>query len=267
MMAILWQVVRRRRMSLLWWSLGLVLFVGLLAIAYPTIRDNSELDKTFGGLPPSVQTLLGLSAANTLTSPAGYLNSQYFANVLPLILLVFAIGLGAWAISGDEGAGTLELLLANPVSRLRVAFERAGALVLLVFLLTAVAAAALILLAPLFGLTHGLRLDHIVAATAACGFLALAFAAVAFAVGATTGGRSSAMAAAATLAIAGYVIEGLGAQVSELQPIRTLSPWHWLLDSDPLRHGLTLESWLLPLAVSVVLIGLGTIRFTKRDLR
>jgi len=63
--------------------------------------------------PAGVQTLPGLSAANTLTAPIGYLNSQYFANVLPLILLVFAIGLGAWAISGDEAGGTLELLLAN----------------------------------------------------------------------------------------------------------------------------------------------------------
>jgi len=66
------------------------------------------------------------------------------------------------------------------------------------------------------------------------------------------------LACAATLAIAGYVIEGLATQVKVLQPIRAASPWHWLLDSDPLRHGLVLESWLLPFAVSFVVIGLGT---------
>jgi ABC-2 type transport system permease protein len=265
--AILWQVIRRRRISLLWWGLGLVAFVGLLAIAYPTVRDNSELDKTFAGLPPSVQTLLGLSAVNTLTSPVGYLNSQYFTNVLPLILLVFAIGMGAWAISGDEAAGTLELLLANPVSRTQVAFARAVALMVLLAILVAVAAAALVALAPSTGLDKGLPLEDVVAATAACGFLALSFAAVAFAVGAAWGKRSIAMASAATLAIGGYVIEGLGAQVKVSQPVRAVSPWHWLLDSDPLRHGLVVESWLLPLAVSLVLIGLGTAWFARRDLR
>jgi len=266
-MPVLWQVVHRRRISLLWWSLGLVAFVGLLAIAYPTVRGNSELDKTFAGLPPSVQTLLGLGAANSLTSPVGYLNSQYFANVLPLILLVFAIGLGAWAISGDEAAGTLELLLANPVSRVRVALERAGALILLLAALTAVAAVALVVLAPATGLNKGLPLERIVAATTAAALLALAFAAVAFAVGAATGKRSIATAIAATLAIAGYVIEGLAAQVKLLQPIRAASPWHWLLDSDPLRHGLALKAWLFPLALSLVLIGLGTAWFARRDLR
>lgn len=266
-MSILWQVVQRRRISLFWWGLGLVLFVGLLAVAYPTVRNNGELDKTFGGLPPGVEALLGLSATNTLTSPAGYLNSQYFANVLPLILLVFGIGLGAWAISGDEAAGTLELLLANPVSRTRVALERAAALVLLLALLTAVATAALLVLAPPTGLSQGLSLGRMMAATAACGLLALTFATVAFAIGAATGRRSPAMAVAATLAIAGYVIEGLAAQVKVLQPVRAVSPWHWFLDADPLSRGLVFESWLLPLAVSVVLIGISAAWFTRRDLR
>jgi hypothetical protein len=51
MLAVLRQAVRRRRTSLLWWSLGLVGVVGLLAVAYPTVRDNRELDRTFAGLP------------------------------------------------------------------------------------------------------------------------------------------------------------------------------------------------------------------------
>lgn len=266
-MAVLWQVVRRRRISMIWWSLGLVTFVALLAIAYPTVRDNGELDKTFAGLPPSVQTLLGLSAANSLTSPVGYLNSQYFANVLPLILLIFAIGLGAWAISGDEAAGTLELLLANPVSRVRVALERAAALILLLAGLASVAGIALVALAPVTGLDKGLPLERVLAATAAAAFLALAFAAVAFGVGAATGRRSVATAIAATLAIAGYVIEGLAAQVKLFQPIRAVSPWHWLLDGDPLQRGLVLEAWLFPFLLSLLLIGLGTTWFARRDLR
>jgi len=99
------------------------------------------------------------------------------------------------------------------------------------------------------------------------GFLALAYSAVAFAVGAVWGKRSVATASAATLAIAGYVIEGLAAQVKVPQPIRAASPWHWLLDGDPLRRGLVLESWLLPLAVSLVLIGFSTAVFARRDLR
>ena len=138
MLAVLRQMIWRRRWSTLCWSLGLIAFAALLAVAYPTIRGNGELDRTFAGLPASVQVALGLSPGGALTSPVGYLNSQYFANILPAVLLVFAIGLAAWAISGDEAAGTLELLLANPIGRVRVALERAGALLVLLAVLTTV---------------------------------------------------------------------------------------------------------------------------------
>jgi len=104
MLSVLRQVLWRRRISTLWWSFGLAGFAALLALAYPTVRDNSELDKTFAGLPPGVQAALGLDPGSPLTSPVGYLNSQYFANVLPVMLLVFGIGLAAWCISGDEAA-------------------------------------------------------------------------------------------------------------------------------------------------------------------
>jgi ABC-2 type transport system permease protein len=266
MLAVLTQVVRRRRLDLLWWGLGLVGLDALLAIAYPTVRGNSDLDKTFAGLPPAVQASLGLDAANRLTSPIGYLNSQYFANLLPIALLVFAIGLAAWSISGDEAAGSLELLLANPVSRVRVALERAGAVVVLLAILTAVAALGLVLLAPFTGLNAGLGADRIVAAAIATGLLALVFASVAFAVGAATGVRSLATGTAATLAVALFTIEGLAEQVASLRPIRQASPWHWLLSTDPLRHGLLWEAWLLPILVSVMLVGVSTGIFARRDL-
>jgi len=267
MLAVLSQVVWRRRLTLLWWSLGLLGLDALLAVAYPTVRDNGELDRTFAGLPPAVQASLGLDAANRLTSPVGYLNSQYFANLLPIVLLVFAIGLAAWSISGDEASGSLELLLANPVSRIRVALERAGALVVLLGILTTVAALGLMLLAPFTGLTRGLGGDRILAAAMATGLLALVFASVAYAVGAATGIRSLATTTSASLAVALFVIEGLAEQVRALRPIREASPWHWLLHSDPLRHGLLWEAWLLPILVSVVLVGAATGAFARRDLR
>lgn len=265
--AVLRQAVRRRRGGLLWWSLGLVGVVGLLAVAYPTVRDNAELDKTFAGLPPGVQGLLGLGGQITLTSPAGYLNSQFFANLLPVMLLVFAIGVAAWAISGDEAAGTLELLLANPISRARVATERAGALVVLLAALTAVCAAALIAVAPAVGLDQGLPAERLLAASVACALLALVHAAVAFAVGAATGSRPAALATASAVAVAGFVVQGLAQQVPALRPARAASPWHWLLASDPLANGLVWRSWALPLATTAVLVILGSLRFQHRDLR
>jgi beta-exotoxin I transport system permease protein len=257
----------RRRTSLLWWGLGLVGVVALLAVAYPTVRDNAELDKTFSGLSPGTQALLGLGGGATLTSPVGYLNSQFFANILPVMLLVFAVGMAAWSVAGDEADGTLELLLANPISRARVVLARAVALLLLLGALTAICAAVLVTTAPAVGLDQGLPAVRLVQASIAGAAVAWTFAAVAFAVGAATGSRALALAIASALAVFGFVIEGLAAQVRILRPVRAVSPWHWLLGSDPLQHGLAWTAWILPLVVGALLVVLGSLRFARRDLR
>lgn len=267
MLPVLRQMVRRRRAALLWWSLGLVGLVALLAVAYPSVRDSADLDRTFAGMPPGVREVLGLSGANAITSPIGYLNSQFFSNLLPVMLLVFAIGLAAWTIAGDESAGTLELLIANPVGRARVALERAGGLVLLTGVLTAVCAAVLVAVAPASGLSRGLPAERMVAATVACALLALTFAALAFAVGGATGNPRLATAVASAAAAAGYLVEGVGQQVEALRAVQAASPWHWLLASDPLRNGLVWRSWALPVVVAAALTAIGLVRFARRDLR
>jgi hypothetical protein len=137
----------------------------------------------------------------------------------------------------------------------------------LLAIVAAVAAAGLIVLAPSTGLSKGLGVDRILAATVATALMTLVFAAIAFAGGALTGNRSFAVSSAATVAVALFAIEGLAEQVKVLRPIREASPWHWLLHTDPLRHGLLWEAWLLPVAVSLVFFAAGTVGFSRRDLR
>jgi ABC-2 type transport system permease protein len=261
------QQLRRRRTALAWWTAGVAGMAALLAVAYPTVRDNNALDKTFANLPPGVEALLGLAGGNPLTSPAGYLNSQFFANILPIMLLVYAIGTAARSIAGDESAATLELLLTNPVSRIRVALARFAALVAALAVLSVVCVVVLALLAPATGLDHGLDTAHLAAATIAVTLTALTFAAVAFAVGAATGNRGAALAVAAGLAVAGYVLEGLAAQIRVLRPTQAINPWHWLLAADPLHQGFTGRGFLLPLAATIVLAVAGLPRLARRDLR
>jgi len=267
MLTVFTHALRRRRTSLIWWAVGVAAMAGLLAVAYPTVRDNNELDKTFANLPSGVEALLGLSGGNTLTSPTGYLNSQFYANILPVMLLVFGIGVAAWTIAGAETAGTLELLLANPISRIRVALARFGAMVALLATLAAACILALVTLGPPYGLTRSLSIAHIVAATVAATLLALTFAVVAFAVGAATGSRPAALGAAAALAVAGYVLQGLAGQVKALRVTQAVNPWHWLIDSDPLRHGLAWHTWLPPVISIAILTALSLPRLARRDLR
>ena len=267
MIAVLQHAAWRRRFGLAGWALAIAAVTALVAVAYPAIRDNAELDRTFANLSPGLQAVFGLANGTTLTSPVGYLNSQFFTNTLPVMLLIFAIGTGAWGIAGDESAGTLELLLANPVSRTRVALARVSALALFLAALVTLSAVTLVAVAPSVGLTTHLSVWRLVAAALASGTTALTFGALAFAVGAAGRARSVALSVPASLAVAGYVIEGIAEPVHLLRPLRAISPWHWLIGGDPLARGLTWQVTALPLAVSLLLILAGTWRLTRRDLR
>ena len=63
-----------------------------------------------------------------LTSAAGYLQSSVFGLILPLLALFYGAATGARVTAGDEESGTLDLLLAHPVTRTRLILQRFGAL-------------------------------------------------------------------------------------------------------------------------------------------
>lgn len=267
MASVLRHALLRRPIAFAWWLVGIIGVAALLAIAYPTVRGNASLDSSIANLPKSVQASIGLGSGKALSSSVGYLDSQYFANLLPILLLVFAMAYANWAIAGDESAGTLELLLANPVRRWQVATARLVALIVRVGILGAASVVVLIALAPLTKLNVGLPASHVLAATIGTCLLALTFASVTFAISAATGLGSVAIGVSAALAVFGLVVEGLAEQVPALHAVRAASPWHWLLDSDPLQHGMTWPSILLPLASMLVLAVLGIVGFQRRDLR
>jgi len=267
MTGILWHAWLHRRLALLWWSVGVACLAALLAVAYPTVRGNQELDKTFADLPNGVATLLGLGNGNPLTSPAGYLDSQFYANLLPLTLLIFGLGMAAWTVAGDEAAGTFELLVTNPVSRVRVAVLRLVATVILLAALATVSAVVLVALAPATGLDADLPVHRIISASIGALLLATTYSAGAFAIGAATGNRSAALAVASALAVVGYVVEGLAPTVAELRPFRFVNPWHWLLSADPIHNGLTTEAWLPPIVATVTLAVAAIPTLAHRDLR
>jgi ABC-2 type transport system permease protein len=108
---------------------------------------------------------------------------------------------------------------------------------------------------------------HVLGAWAGVASLALLHTVLAFAIGAARGHRAPALAAAATVAVAGYMLEGLLAVTDALRPLRFVSPWHWYLERNALVEGTTVQATLLPVLVAAVVAGLSAWRFERRDLR
>jgi ABC-2 type transport system permease protein len=259
--------VRDRRRSFLGWSVAAVLLILMTVVFYPTIRDQPSITDAVKAMPDALKATFGLDDAVPLSSPEGYLQGRLFALTLPVALVIFAISLGARAIGGSEEDGDLELLLAHPVSRTRVALERGAAVAALVVGLGVVFTALLFALAPPFGALDGIPIGRVVAACAGAVTLALAHGAVAFTTGALTGRRSTAVAVGTAVAAGGYLLQGLLAAARSPDAARFLSPWHWYLRHNMLVEGVDPVAFLLPLAAVLVLAVVAVVGFGRRDLR
>ncbi|HEY2997603.1 MAG TPA: hypothetical protein VGJ43_03460, partial [Acidimicrobiales bacterium] len=105
-MTIFARLLADRRRAAAWWALGMVAGVASIVGLWPSVENNSQIEDVVKGLPTGVQALIGNEPAISFTSAPGYLQARLFSTVLPILLLVYAIGLGARAIGGAEEDGT-----------------------------------------------------------------------------------------------------------------------------------------------------------------
>lgn len=210
--------------------------------------------------PEALKGIFG--EAGSITSPEGY-NGAYLSNVTTFLAVV-AVIVGTGATAGEEGAGTLDLLLSQPVPRRRLLSGKTVGL------------AAGLSLATLAGIPGfwlaGFAGDQHMSvwrfAQAALSELSpvLFFLSLGLLAGARLSSRAVAGTFAAAVVVAGYFLNAIGGAVDFLATPRKLSPFYWTDNSHVLLHGF---DWLRAggfFAGSMVLLGLAARSFQRREL-
>jgi ABC-2 type transport system permease protein len=255
--------IRDLRRGFVWWSLGLAGYVAMIVSVYPTVRDNPELNELVESYPEVLKAFIAFGGQFDFTSAAGYLGSELFSFMIPILFLVAAIGSGAGSIAGEEERGTLDLLLSTPLSRERVAAEKLAAMCV------ELAALGLVLWLALWVGSRAFGMDvsgaHLAAATVALVLLATAYGAVAFMLGAATGRKGLAIGVSVALAVAAYLVNSLAALVEALEPFQKASPFYHYAAGDPLHDGLHPWHTLFLVAVAVAAAVAGVAGFRRRD--
>lgn len=257
------KTLRDQLRPMLWYGIGLIALCAYVLAVYPTIRDNPDLNRTLQNLPDGIKALIGGTQLD-LISPAGYLQAESFALVIPLLFLIYATLLGANAIAGEEEHRTLDLLLAYPVARGQVVREKFLALCLLLGALGAVLWLTLAVGAAAVSMRIGR--GHLAAATVSAALLGLWFGAFALAIGCATGKRGIALGASAAVAVAGYLAQSLSSLVSGLRPIAKVSPFYLYSGNEPLRNGLSMAHVATLLIAALAWFAIAWVSFNRRDI-
>jgi ABC-2 type transport system permease protein len=253
-----------QRKAVLGWSLGLGA-LGLFAVLfYPSVKEaGAYYDQMLQLMPQEYMAFLG--NITSFTQVDGYMTASLMV-YLPLVLAIYAIGLGVGLVTGEVESGTMDLLLAHPLPRWRVVLEKYAAMatalfaICLIFGLTLLAGGLMIRsqtpdVPPIRWLLAGLNVFP----------LTLFFGSVAFALACAVRGRAAAVATATTIAVGSFMLNGLVPISERLQPLEKWTIYYWYTASKPFTDGIILGHVLILLGLCLLCLGAGIVGFGRRD--
>lgn len=230
----------------------------MVTLIFPSYRD------ALAGFqfPEMLQGFLGEAGQGAYGTFDGFIAVEFFSWV-PLLLIVLAVIGGTAVVAGDEGAGMLDLLLAQPVRRARLLLERVAALAVVL------AAAALASL-PGFLLAAALvdfpiDLGNITLAVLNMLPLVLLFLALSVLGSAALPSRSAATMLAVAVIVVTYFFNLIGAAVERVHVLQQFSPFYWADATHVLFHGFDWPRTGVFLALTGALLGLAVLAFERRD--
>lgn len=250
-----------KRWFTLSWFVGIIV-MGLITMVFFPYFSNSGFDQVVNSMPKSLEGLLG--DANAYKTVAGYADAQIFALRMPMLTLIMSITLFVGLSAGDESRGTLETLLAQPVSRARVFWAKfwAGALICAVGCIGIFVG---VVLSFVF-IDGSMSLTRLAAACFGCWLITLVFGALAYAVGTATGRRGVTIALASIVAFVSYLITSLAPAVSKLDFAQHFSMFYYYNTPSIISSGLQLRNTGVMLGAIVILTIGSLLLFKNRDI-
>ncbi len=253
--------LRDQRRPFTWWAIGLIAVTLLTVLFYPSFQDSTDLNEVLGDDNSIMRAFVG--DVEDLTSPEGFLNSQLYFLLVPVLLIVFAVSAGSGAIAGEEEKGTLDLLFSHPVRRSVVVLHKLAAVVVSILGLAFLIWAAVAVGALMVGMD--VSLVRAGEATLSGALLGALFGAFGLAVGCATGRRGTTIGVSGAAAVLGYLVNALRPVADALEPARFLSPFYYYIGADPLVNGLDPVHAAVMVAGIAVLSLAAVAAFERRD--
>ena len=253
-----------RRRSRLGWAVGMVLYTAMILAVWPSLEGSASFADVAADYPEALKAMFGgADAFDAITTPEGFLNTYVFSFMLPVLLVMMAIGIGATLIGEEEEDGLLDLLLANPVTRRRVVLEKALVVAAQVVVITVVVVLVIMAGGPAVSLDA--PVSGLFAAAVGSMLYGVLHGLVAMLAGAATGRRAPALAFAAVVAVAGYLLTTIAELASWADPLRLASPLYHATAGNSIQNGMPANYLVLAGASLVVLIATVVV-FDRTDL-
>ena len=258
----IWVKTASEHQGLLFITAALMFFVMGVMIGPMYGLFDDALAEYMDELP---EVLLALFGGGDMSTPEGWYQAETFGMVTPIAVMVVTVAIGARALAGEEEHRTMGLLLANPIKRSTVVYQKTFAMVLYAFAVGFATFAGVAVGSLLGGLD--MSIGNIAATSLLVTLVGSVFGAFALALSAATGRVNVAVYGAVGAALVLYVLNALLPFTDNLVGFAKWSPFYYYLSSDPMMNGMNWGHGAVLIGLTVVLIGLSVVLFQHRDLR
>ncbi|GMU40731.1 MAG: hypothetical protein AMXMBFR23_15970 [Chloroflexota bacterium] len=256
-------IVRRTltelRWHIFWYGCGTALYAVFMILLFPSFKETLTQTQ----YPEEFLQFFGVGS--DLSNAAVFLSAEYIS-FIPLVLMVFALVAGTGALAGEEGRGTLEIVLAQPVPRARLYWAKVLALMLAIAAILAIIIAGWVAILLVVDLEGEVTVADAVLAHVGMFPVIAWFAAAGVFAGAIAPSRGQGAGILAALLIASYLATSLAQVVDRIAWMRWFSPYTYLDGPTLLMTGPVAGHVALLLAGAAVFAVLGLLGFAGREI-
>ncbi len=251
--------IRSRRVAILGWAFGLILYGGIYISIFDGMYEQMTVFKDL-----TIYKVIGMQ----LGSVEGYIASVVLAYI-SVLAGIYCIITSTSALAGEEEHGTLELLVAMPLSRAQILTAKAVALsVVILFLLTIVAIGNAVLLVIIkFDTQINITPSSLFVALISSLPLAVGLIMIGLFLGAILPNRRIAATVMAVYLTASYFGENIAVIAKSLKSIKYFSLFNYYNTTATIfSDGPKLSDILILLGIAAVFYVLALIFFNRRNI-
>lgn len=196
---------------------------------------------------------------------AGMAMAGMYSLMGPIVLLAYAIGLGASSAVGEEEARTLPILLSSPLRRRSILMAKAFVAAVGVVVITVAMWLGMVAFAAIFGMDISSH-DPLAASLQMIGMVFL-FGALSLGISAWRGSSALGIGAAAGIALLSYFVTTMVPVVEDFAELARLTPWYLYTGAEALYEGIDPILLTISVAIAAAFFAMGAYTLDRRDLK
>ena len=249
--------------SLLSWAGVVVAMTSLQLSVFPSIAKTADAAEQFIDAYP--EAFKKIFRMEDYTSGPGFLSTELFSLMLPLVLIAVGATWGASATAEEEEKGTADLLFTLPVSRLKVIASKMLATISVLIFIGVVIYVNLFFGAKIVDLE--VNFSYVLAAILSSVALGAFFSGVAFTLGSLTGKKGVSLGVTSAVGLLSFVFFSLAPLVDNFDFVAPINPFEWAIGGNILFDGPDWQGFMKLVIGALLFYTSATYVFMKKDIK